>query len=76
MDIKGTLLLTRSVLNSLMTLDDYIMGIENAFKSHGEGNTFGTGMIHGDTPGDVEFHIKVGGIILKISNILDHMNVV
>lgn len=64
MEIKGTLLLKRSELEDLMNLDDYIKGIENAFKMHGEGNTFGTGMIHGDTPGDVEFHIKVGGLKL------------
>ncbi len=65
-ELKGTLILKRSDLASLMTLKDYIEGIENAFKMHGEGSTFGIGMIHGDTPGDIEFHIKVGG--LKLGN--------
>ncbi|MHA1490548.1 MAG: ornithine cyclodeaminase family protein [Promethearchaeota archaeon] len=62
--MKGTLLLRRSELSSLLSLKEYIIGIENAFKMHGEGSTFGTDMIHGDTPGDVEFHIKVGGLKL------------
>ena len=64
--MKGTLLLKRSELASLMSLEDYIEGIENAFKMHGLGSSFGTGMIHGDTPSEVEFHIKVGG--LKLGN--------
>jgi ornithine cyclodeaminase/alanine dehydrogenase-like protein (mu-crystallin family) len=55
---KGTLLLTRSELVSLMTIDEYIEGIENAFRMHAEGSTYGMDLIHGDTPGDVEFHIK------------------
>jgi ornithine cyclodeaminase/alanine dehydrogenase len=62
--MKGTLLLKRSELSKLMNLEEYIEGIENAFKMHGLGSTFGTGMIHGDTPCDVEFHIKVGGLKL------------
>ncbi len=63
-DWKGTLLLKRSELASLMTLQEYIDGIENAFRMRGKGLTFGTGMIHGDTPEATEFHVKVGGLKL------------
>jgi len=61
---KGTLFLTRSELAALMTMEEYIRGIENAFRMHGEGLTYGTDMIHGDTPGELEFHIKSGGLKL------------
>ena len=61
---KGTLLLTRSHLASLLSMEEYIRGIENAFCRHGEGQTYGTDMIHGDTPGELEFHIKAGGLRL------------
>ncbi len=61
---KGTLLLTRSELAALMSMEEYIQGIENAFRMHGEGLTYGTDMIHGDTPGELEFHIKSGGLKL------------
>jgi len=58
----ATLILTRSELKSLMNLEDYLEGIENAFKAHGEGLSYGTDMIHGSTPSDLEFHIKSGGL--------------
>ena len=61
---NGTLLLTRSELAALMSMKEYIQGIENAFRMHGEGLTYGTDMIHGDTPGELEFHIKSGGLKL------------
>ena len=61
---KGTLFLTRSELADLMSMEEYIRGIENAFRMHGEGLTYGTDMIHGDTPGELEFHIKSGGLKL------------
>ncbi|MFX0208896.1 MAG: ornithine cyclodeaminase family protein [Candidatus Hodarchaeota archaeon] len=64
MSKKGTLLLKRKDLASLMTLQDYIQGIELAFRMHGEGKTFGVDMIHGETPSELEFHIKVGGLQL------------
>ena len=61
---KGTLFLTRSELAALMSMEEYIQGIENAFRMHGEGLTYGIDMIHGDTPGELEFHIKSGGLKL------------
>jgi len=63
-----TLLLKRSELSKLLSLDEYIEGIEQAFLNHGKGNTFGTGMIHGDTLSEVEFHIKVGGLKLNLND--------
>jgi ornithine cyclodeaminase/alanine dehydrogenase len=59
---KSTLVLNRSELSKLMTIKDYIIGIEDAFRMHGNGETYGTDLIHGDTPGELEFHIKAGGL--------------
>ena len=59
---KGTLVLNRSEISRLMTIKDYIDGIKDAFRAHGNGETYGTDLIHGDTPGDLEFHIKAGGL--------------
>ena len=61
---KGTMVLTRSELAALMSMEEYIQGIENAFRMHGEGLTYGTDMVHGNTPGELEFHIKSGGLML------------
>jgi len=62
--IEDILILTRSELAGLMSLEDYIEGIEDAFRKHGQGQSFGTGMLHGETPGELEFHIKSGGLRL------------
>ncbi len=64
MGLNHTLLLTRSDLESLMTIQDMILIIEDAFKNYGEGKSFGMDMVHGETPSELEFHIKVGGITL------------
>jgi len=61
--LDRTLILTRSEVASMLELQDYIQAVEYAFKMHGEGNSFGTAMIHGDSPGELEFHIKTGGLI-------------
>jgi alanine dehydrogenase len=58
-----TRILTRGDLSPLLAARDYIEGVEYAFRQHGEGRSFGTAMIHGDAPGDVEFHIKAGGVV-------------
>jgi alanine dehydrogenase len=57
-----TRILTRSQLAPLLNAREYIEGIEEAFRQHGQGLTFGAAMIHGDTPSEVEFHIKAGGL--------------
>lgn len=59
---QGTLLLTRSQMAHLLSLEEYIEGIEDAFRIYGQGEAFGTDMIHGDTPGELEFHVKSGGL--------------
>ncbi len=62
---QTTLILTRKELSQLLNVKDYIEGVEYAFRQHGEGKSFGTSMVHGETPSDLEFHIKAGGIIWK-----------
>ncbi len=59
-----TLLLTKSELESLITIQDMIPIIEDAFLNYGKGKSFGMDMVHGETPSELEFHIKVGGIAL------------
>ncbi len=60
-----TLLLTRSDLLPLLSSHDYIKGVEYAFHQYGQGYSFGNSMIHGDTPSELEFHIKAGGLLWK-----------
>lgn len=62
---RTTLILTRKELSRLLNVNDYIEGIGYAFHQHGEGKSFGTSMVHGETPSDLEFHIKAGGIVWK-----------
>ncbi len=62
---KGTLILTRKEIASLVEIQDYIDAVEQAFKVHGQGKSFGSAMIQGDTPGELEFHIKAGGLIWR-----------
>ena len=56
---KGTLILSRSDVAALLTIDDYIAAIELAFKLHGEGKTIPPGIlgVHARNGG---FHIKAG----------------
>jgi len=58
---KGTYLLNRKDVASLLELGDYIDAVENAFRSLALGDTLKTELIHVDTP-DGEFHVKAGGI--------------
>lgn len=60
-----TRILTRSEIASMMSLEDYLEGVETAFRMHGLGKSFGTAMLHGDTPGELEFHIKAGGLFWR-----------
>jgi alanine dehydrogenase len=60
----GTLLLNRSVINSLLTLPDYINIVEQAFRLYAEKKTLALGLLHiGARNG--EFHIKAGGLQLS-----------
>jgi alanine dehydrogenase len=56
---KGTLLLTRREVAALLSLDECIAAVENAFRLHGEGKTSPPGIlgIHAHNGG---FHIKAG----------------
>lgn len=62
---EGTLILTRGEVSSLAGLREYIDIVEDAFKMHALGKSFGTGMLHADVAEDVEFHIKAGGVSLS-----------
>jgi ornithine cyclodeaminase/alanine dehydrogenase len=55
------LLLNRAEVASLLTLDDYICVVEQAFRRHAEGGSFTPALAHVDAEGG-EFHIKAGGV--------------
>ncbi len=58
---QGTLLLDRGTIAGLLNLDDCIAAVEDAFRSHANGETLASGLLHIDAP-DGEFHIKAGGL--------------
>lgn len=55
------LLLKRSEISDLLSLEEYVHAVEQAFKSRAEGGTLSTGMVHIEAP-EGEFHIKAGGL--------------
>lgn len=55
------LLLSRKDIASLLTFDEYIQIVENAFRLHAEGAAFEPALAHVDALGG-EFHIKAGGL--------------
>ncbi len=55
----NTLLLSRAALEPLLTLDDCIVAVEEAFRAHGEGRVSPPGLLHVETPKG-EFHVKAG----------------
>jgi alanine dehydrogenase len=59
MHTAGTLILTRSEVAALLTLDDCIAAVEQAFKLFGEGKTDPPGMLGIHTASGA-FHIKAG----------------
>lgn len=56
---QGTLLLTRREVASLLTIEECIKAVENAFKLYGEGKTAAPGIL-GIHAQDGGFHIKAG----------------
>jgi len=54
---KGTLLLTRHDVRSLLSLDECIMAVEGAFRLYGEGKT--------SLPGILGIHAREGGFHIK-----------
>jgi alanine dehydrogenase len=63
---RGTLLLKRDDVSAQLDLRECIENIENAFRQYAEGNSQGTGLLHLES-GEVEFHIKAGGLKLAQS---------
>jgi ornithine cyclodeaminase/alanine dehydrogenase len=63
---ESTLLLTRSDVAALLTIDDYIASIERVFKLYGEGKTGAPGILGVHAPNG-GFHIKAGMLDLDQS---------
>lgn len=63
MNVQGTIILTRSQISALLTLEDCINAVEDAFRMHAEGRTLASGLLHIDAD-EGEFHIKAGGLKL------------
>jgi alanine dehydrogenase len=61
---KATLLLNRRDVSSLLTPQDYLELVENAFRLHQAGQTLPLGLLHVDSH-DGEFHITAGGVQLE-----------
>src|SRR5690242_17829019 len=61
MSPDGTLLLNRSEIRELLTLEESISAVERAYRAHAEGNTLAAGLLHVDAHGG-EFHVKAGGL--------------
>jgi len=59
----GLLLLGRSDVAALLTLDECIPVVEEAFRARAEGRALPSEMMHIDAGGG-EFHVKVGGLTL------------
>ena len=57
-----TLILSRSDVRGLLSFDELLAAMEQVFRSHGLGQTLGTGLLHGNGI-DGEFHIKAGGLL-------------
>jgi alanine dehydrogenase len=57
---QGTMLLSRADVSSLLSLNDCVEVVENAFRAYAQGKTLSLGLLHVDAP-DGEFHIKAGG---------------
>jgi ornithine cyclodeaminase/alanine dehydrogenase-like protein (mu-crystallin family) len=64
MKSKGTLILKRSDVASLLNFDEYFESVESAFRSYGRGETLPQGLLHFESPVG-EFHIKGGGLKLE-----------
>ena len=55
------LLLTRREISALITLEDCIVAVEDAFAAHAWGRSLPSGLLHVHAEGG-EFHVKAGGI--------------
>jgi len=59
-----SLLLTRSDVSSLLTFEEYVTVVEEAFRLHAAGNATKPGLLHVDSA-EGEFHVKAGGLKLR-----------
>jgi alanine dehydrogenase len=59
MDVTGTILLTRSDVAKLLTMEECISGVESVFRSHAEGGTVSPQVLGMHVAGG-GFHIKAG----------------
>jgi len=57
-----TLVLSRSDVQALLTLPDCIAAVEDAFRLHAEGRTFGPGVLAVHAT-DGSFHVKAAGLV-------------
>ena len=62
----GTLLLTRREIHSLLTLDECIAAVDQAFRFHAEGRTLPPGVLGIHAP-EGGFHIKAAGLKLDLT---------
>jgi alanine dehydrogenase len=58
---EPALLLSRGDIAELLTLDECILAVENAFRAYANGQALMPGLLHVSTPRG-EFHVKVGGV--------------
>jgi alanine dehydrogenase len=56
------LILTRSQIAGLLTFEEYVRVVEDAFRAHAEGRSLDPALMHVSAP-DGEFHIKAGGLL-------------
>src|SRR5450631_657108 len=57
------LILTRSQIAGLLTFEEYVQVVEDAFRAHAEGRSLEPALMHVSAP-DGEFHIKAGGLLV------------
>jgi ornithine cyclodeaminase/alanine dehydrogenase len=60
------LLLSRSDVARVLAFDDYVQGVEEAFRLHAQGRSLSPQLMHVDVQ-DGEFHVKGGGLFLERS---------
>ena len=56
------LILTRSQIAGLLSFEEYVSVVEEAFRAHAEGRSLAPALMHVAAP-DGEFHIKAGGLL-------------
>ncbi len=73
MTSRGTLLLRREEIRSLLSIDECIPAVEQAFRLHGEGKSLPPGVLGIPAP-DGGFHVKAAGLRLGKSYVAVKVN--